>query len=179
MKPGDSRSRRRIGGHAIFLRAINVGGRTVSTRALADALELVNIQAAGTFVSLDARSAAALARAVESALPFETEVIVRAAAELGTAVESLEKIPVPAGAKRFLTLLSTEPEVAPVLPIERPESDWEVRVAAVEGPFVLSLDRKRGERRRFYPNEVVERALGVPATTRGWDTIKKVLDKLG
>ena len=102
----------------------------------------------------------------------------RAEAELRAAVESLARVPVPAGAKRFLTLLGAEPVVAPVLPIERPEGDWEVRITKLEGPFVLSLDRKRGERRRFYPNEVIERALGVPATTRGWDTITKVLEKL-
>jgi uncharacterized protein (DUF1697 family) len=166
--------------HAIFLRAVNVGGKSVPVKALADALGLVNIQAAGTFVCADDRSQVELSRAIERALPFETDVIVRGAAELRAAVSRLGNVPVPGGAKRFLTLLASEPDAAPTLPIERPEDGaWEVRVSAIDGPFVLSMDRKLGERRRFYPNEVVERALGVPATTRGWDTITKVLAKLG
>ena len=167
------------GGHAIFLRAVNVGGNTVKVKALADALELVNIQAAGTFVCKDGRSAAALARAVRNVLPFETDVIVCTGADLRAAVATLAKLPVPAGTKRFVTLLASVPAAPPTLPIERPDGPWEVRVTKIEGPFVLSLDRKLGERRRFYPNEVVERALGVGATTRGWDTITKVLERLG
>lgn len=166
-------------GHAIFLRAVNVGGRTVGVRELADALDLVNIQAAGTFVCAGGRSRSALAKAVRAALPFETDVIVCPAAELRAAVATFAAVPVPAGAKRFVTLLAASPRAAPPLPIEQPPGAWEVRVTQIAVPYVLSLDRKLGERRRFYPNEVVERALGVPATTRGWDTIAKVLEKLG
>lgn len=165
-------------GHAIFLRAVNVGGNTVQVKALADAHDLVNIQAAGTFVCRDGRSATTLARSVQKALPFQTEVIVCAHADLRETVAALAKVEVPDGAKRFLTLLASKPAATPQLPIERPEGEWEVRVAKIEGPCVLSFDRKLGDRRRFYPNEVVERALGVGATTRGWDTITKVLEKL-
>jgi uncharacterized protein (DUF1697 family) len=166
-------------GHAIFLRAVNVGGNTVKVRELADSLELVNIQAAGTFVCTDGRSASALGKAIAKAIGFPTEVIVCPAAELVTAIGKLEKLAPPAGAKRFVTVLAKPPASKPTLPILRPEDAWEVHVTRIEGPYVLSFDRKCGDRRRFYPNEVVEKALKVPGTTRGWDTITKVLEKLG
>lgn len=162
--------------HAIFLRAVNVGGNTVRVKELADALSLVNIQAAGTFVCTDDRKPAALQKAIGKAIGFPTEVIVCPEAELRAAMAKMEKPAPIAGAKRFVTLLAKEGKAT--LPIERPEGEWEVRVVAIHGPYVLSHDRKLGERRRFYPNEVIEKALGVPGTTRGWDTMLKVLEKL-
>ncbi len=37
---------------------------------------------------------------------------------------------------------------------------------------------RRIDARLLYPNEVVERELGVPATTRSWETIGKIRDIL-
>ncbi len=43
----------------------------------------------------------------------------------------------------------------------------------VIGRYALSLRRRLGQR-IIYPNEVVEKSLGVSATTRGWDTIQAI-----
>jgi uncharacterized protein (DUF1697 family) len=157
-----------------FLRAVNVGGRTVRTRELADDLGLVNVAAAGTFVALDARGPAALAAAIRKRLPFETEVIARAGREI---LGLLDGSPFAGGpgadAQRFATFLASEPAALP-LPVDRPEGkDWEVRVVAVIGRCVLTL-RRPGGPRALYPNAVVEKVFGVAATTRGWATLEAV-----
>ena len=41
------------------------------------------------------------------------------------------------------------------------------------GRYALSLRRRLGQG-TIYPNEVVEKSLGVSATTRGWDTIQAI-----
>ena len=60
------------------------------------------------------------------------------------------------------------------LPIERPSGKpWEVRVLRVDGRYAVSLWLRRWAR-ILYPNEVVEKAFGVPATTRAWSTLDAI-----
>jgi hypothetical protein len=69
------------------------------------------------------------------------------------------------------------PRSLPPLPIKQPaDGKWEVRIIAITGRFVLS-GRRPGP---TYSNAVVEKLLGVSATTRNWNTIEavcKVLEK--
>ncbi|MCZ7584518.1 MAG: hypothetical protein M5R36_14865 [Deltaproteobacteria bacterium] len=59
-------------------------------------------------------------------------------------------------------------------PIDRPAGEpWEVRVVGIFGRYVLTWRRRLGER-NLYPNQVIEKELGMPATTRGWDTFMKI-----
>jgi len=157
-----------------FLRAVNLGGKTLRTRQLADELGLVNVAAAGTFVDHDARSATALAAAIRRRLPFETEVITCAGADVLALLEGSPFAASPAvDAQRFASFLARAP-VGLGLPVERPEGkDWEVRIVSVIGRCALSL-RRPGGARDLYPNAVVEKVLGVPATTRGWATLEAV-----
>jgi len=159
---------------AAFLRAVNVGGRTLRARAFAEALGLHNIGAAGTFVSRG--PARGLAQLIRAELPFETEVMVCSAARIAKLVESA---PFPnrgtADRKHYVTILGRAPREVPELPLVRPGAHkWQVRLLAVDGVFALSTWQRRPAERLVYPNAVVEHALGVPATTRGWDTILRV-----
>ena len=52
-------------------------------------------------------------------------------------------------------------------------SCYDARIIGVTGRFALSLHRRLG-RTLVYPNEVVEKNLGVAATTRNWSTISVV-----
>ena len=62
----------------------------------------------------------------------------------------------------------------PKLPLAKPNArDWDVRLIGAEGRFATSLRRRRGKQ-LLYPNPVVEKELGVAATTRGWETILKI-----
>jgi hypothetical protein len=62
-----------------------------------------------------------------------------------------------------------------VLPIEQPAgAKWEMRIVAITGRFALSV-RRIG---KTYSNAVVEKHLGIPATTRSWNTIGAIREIL-
>ena len=74
--------------------------------------------------------------------------------------------------------MGKQPEPIPRLPVDKPSGEeWQVRVVAVYGRFALSFWRRLG-RSIVYPNEVVEKMFGVPATTRSWNTLLKIQDVL-
>lgn len=76
--------------------------------------------------------------------------------------------------KRYVSVLDKRPRSLPALPITQPAIEqWQVKVVGVSGRFVLSLHRRQG-RTLIYPNEVVEKRLGVSATTRNWNTISAI-----
>jgi len=158
--------------HAIFLRAVNVGGSSVtSVAAIAKKLKLKNIGAAGTFVSYGPASAAGLKKEIAKALGFETEIIVVPRPEIRKLVESdpFAKIE---GKQYYVTVLAKKPKDAGALPKEARG----VRYLGVDGRFVLSVvlpDAKPGT-----TPISVEDKLGVAGTARNWSTIKKVAEAL-
>ena len=85
-----------------------------------------------------------------------------------------------AGVKRYVCVLGKpapkafESKLHMAVPTGR---DWQVKVVAGHGRCVLCLHRAVSKR-SLYPNEVVEKMLGVPATTRGWDTIGRIASAL-
>ncbi|MCI0342154.1 MAG: hypothetical protein L0216_13590 [Planctomycetales bacterium] len=163
----------------VFLRAANVGGHALRPKALADDLGLVNIGAAGTFVATGKTAPRRLAAAIRRRIPYETAVMVCPAAEVLRLVRSdpFGARPPAANVKRFVSILEREPRSPPKLPIERPDGGpWEVRVVRLVGRYALSLSLRRPG--GLYPNEVVEKSLGVPATTRGWETVLEVARRL-
>lgn len=164
---------------AIFLRGTNVGGaRVFSPAAFAKSLGLENLGAAGTFVARTGGSAAAVRDRIAKALPFETEVLVVAGTEVDDLVEANPFRALPQDAKPTVTVLVRVPKSLPRFPADFPAgAAWEVRLFPPVGGFVPGCYRVR-DRMRRYPNEVVEKLLGVPATTRGWPTILKLHAKL-
>jgi uncharacterized protein (DUF1697 family) len=166
--------------HVVFLRAANVGGKNVFrpaqlARSLAH-LEVVNVGAAGTFVVRAAASATAIRKEILSRLPFEPAIAVRPASEIAALVKSK-----PFASERFskdvrawVAALCGPPKKRPELPIEAPANrPWSVRFDRIEGAFALGvLHRRPGG--SLFPNQVVEAALGVPATTRWWETFEKL-----
>jgi hypothetical protein len=164
---------------AVFLRGANVGGaRVFKPAAFAAKLDVVNIGAAGTFVARKRSSAAALKKEFAAALPFETEILVCTASEIAALVKRDPFRKLPKDAKPVVTILGAKPKSACKFPFDRPEGPkWEVRLFEIDGAFVPGCYRVFGKL-GHYPNEVVEKALGVPATTRGWPTILSVHAKL-
>ena len=161
----------------VFLRGVNVGGsRTFQPSLIARALaqwDVVNVGAAGTFVIRKPIGEAAVRAGFLAKLPFETHLtICRGRDLLDLAAAKPFSNPPPGSETRpFVSVLAKRPRRLPRLPISAPPGEkWQVRIVEVSGKLVLSLMRRLGKT-MLYPNEVVEKHFGVPATTRNWNTI--------
>jgi uncharacterized protein (DUF1697 family) len=163
----------------VFFRAVNVGGhQTFQPGKLARELErygVVNIGAAGTLVVRESVTEAKLRAEILRRLPFKPELMICPARDVLALAraEPFRDAPVGKDVTRFVSVIRKPPRTSPPLPIEQPPGDkWEVRIVAITGRFVLSL--RRPGRTRVYSNAVVEKHLGVPATTRNWNTIAAI-----
>lgn len=171
--------------HVVFMRGVNVGGHktfrpAVLARDMAS-LDAVNIGAAGTFVVRGNISEANLRAEFLRRLPFKPDIMIcpsRAVAELVDS-DPFKDAAVPPEAKRFLTVVQKPIRKRPEMPIDMPAGRaWEVRILAIRGLFIMSLWRRMGKG-VLYPNEVVEKTFGIPATTRNWNTLTAIRQILG
>jgi uncharacterized protein (DUF1697 family) len=164
----------------VFLRGVNVGGhKAFQPSRLAKELAhlgAINVGAAGTFVIPGAIGQGALRAEILERLPFAAEVMICPAREV---IELAGSEPFPKGRanedlRRFVSVMGKRPGRLPELPIHQPPGDaWEVKVVGVSGRFALSLWRPTGRPFRD-PNAIVEKRIGVSATTRNWNTIVKI-----
>ncbi len=139
-----------------------------STAAFAKKLGLVNIGAAGTFVSRRPVAATAIARE----LPFEMDIAVRPAAEVLRLVDGGPP-KAPAGAILFVSVALRPPTKRATLPFETPAgSGWAVRAMERRGAFVICA-RRIDVQRGVDLSAVLARAFGVPFTTRSWGTMER------
>lgn len=163
----------------VFLRAVNVGGAN-RCRPAAIAKELakfgvVNIGAVGTFVVREDVSEPVLRAAIVQKLPFKCEIMICPARDI---IKLASKNPFsrqPSGPDivRFVSVLAKRLRKLPPLPLNLPaEDDWLLKVIAIQGRFVLGLYRRQMKAIGYLGK--IEKRLGVPVTTRSWNTIEKV-----
>ena len=165
----------------VFFRAVNVGGHqkfqpSVLAKQLAE-FGVVNIGAAGTFVVRENVSQTKLSDEILRRLPFKPELMICPARDVLALAGGNWFGAAPAGKDvgRFVSVLQKAPRTKPPLPLEQPAgAKWEVRIVAITGRFALSV-RRLGQ---TYSNAVVEKHLGVPATTRNWNTIEAIREVL-
>jgi uncharacterized protein (DUF1697 family) len=163
-----------------FLRGVNVGGRnTLRPTELARGLapwEVASVGAAGTLVVRGAPSPAAVRRAILARLPFEPAIAIRPAGEVLALVARapFRGTRAPGDSRAWVTVLDGRPRARPRLPLSAPAgAAWSVRFLRLEGAFAIGFWRRRPGGFVF-PSHVVERATGVAATTRWWETIERV-----
>jgi uncharacterized protein (DUF1697 family) len=168
----------------VFLRGVNVGGhKAFQPSALArdlEDLDVVNVGAAGTFVIRKPVSQGILRAELLRRLPFTAELMISPARDVIDLTSGQPFHDEHSGKEvsRFVSVLAKRPRTLPALPICQPAGDkWQVKVIRVPGRFALSLHRRLG-RTAAYPNEVVEKNLGVSATTRNWNTISAICNIL-
>jgi uncharacterized protein (DUF1697 family) len=166
----------------VFMRGVNVGGhkafRPSSIVEPLRALEVASIGAAGTFVVRADASADEIRRAFARALPFEAPLMICSDRDLGALLKADPFSGASEADGQFISILERRPAKNPPLPLNVPEGrEWMVALIAVRGCFVASLMRRLGSR-MLYPNEVVEKRLGIAATTRGWPTFLKLREAL-
>ncbi len=164
----------------IFLRAVNVGGANrCQPAAIAKQLAkfgVVNIGAVGTFVVRESVSESTLRSAIEKKLPFKCEIMICSATEI---IKLASKDPFAGQTSgptitRFVNILAKRLPSPPPLPLSLPsDGDWLLRVIAIENRFVLGLYHRQMKAISYLGK--IEKLLGVPATTRNWNTMEKIV----
>ena len=164
----------------VFLRAVNVGGANRCQPAqIAKQLSkfgVVNIGAVGTFVVREDVSESTLRAAIAKKLPFKCEIVICPAREvIKLASENpFVRQPSDQNVTRFVNVLAKRLPSPPPLPLSLPsDDDWLLKIVAIEGRFVLGLYRRQMKAISYLGK--IEKLLGVPATTRNWNTIERVV----
>ena len=167
----------------VFLRAVNVGGHNpFRPSILAKELsgyDVVNIGAAGTFVVRKAVSPEKFRRGLLDRLPFPAEVMICEGRTLASLAANDPFAGEPSGPDivRFVSVLSKAPSRLPPIPLTVPtEGEWVVRIIGCRNRFLFGL-YKRQMKTISYLNQV-EKVVGIPATTRNWNTITAILKAL-
>jgi uncharacterized protein (DUF1697 family) len=173
-----------------MLRGVNVGGHNmIKMDALRDLYESLKLRDPQTYVQsgnvvfeTDDRDLAALAARIEQAIErkfgFRVSVILRTAAEMqdAAAKNPFEARPGIEPSKLAVTFLAS-----------RPSAEARTRLLAIEtAPEEMRIDGR--ELYTYYPNgmarpklswPLVERTLGIPGTSRNWNTVTKLLEMAG
>jgi uncharacterized protein (DUF1697 family) len=140
--------------------------------------DVVNIGAVGTFVVREDVSESTLHAAITKKLPFKCEIMICAACDVVRLASKnpYEEQPSGPNITQFVSVL-TKPIPLPVsltLPLALPsDEDWLLRIITIQNRFVLGVYRRQMKAISYLGK--LEKLLGVPATTRSWNTIEKVL----
>ena len=163
----------------VFLRGVNVGKANRCQPAVIASqlsrLGVINIGAVGTFVVRGDVSESALRAAIAKKLPFKCEIMICPARDI---IKLATKDPFaqqPSGPDitRFVNVLAKRLREPPVLPLSLPsDDDWLVKIIAIQDRFILGLYRR--QMKAISHLGKIEKLLGIPATTRNWNTIEKV-----
>ena len=163
----------------VFLRGVNVGKANRCQPAMIarqlSSLGVVNIGAVGTFVVRENVSESALRSAIAKKLPFKCEIIICPARDI---IKLALKDPFAGQSSdpnitRFVNVLAKRLPSPPPLPLCLPsDDDWLLKIIAIENRFVLGLYRRQMKAISYLGK--IEKLLGVPVTTRSWNTIEKI-----
>jgi len=160
----------------VFMRGVNVGGhRTFRPSVLASGmreLDVVNVGAAGTFVVRKRIGRAKLRAELLKRVPFEAKIMICTGDEILDLIASdpFASQPAKPDIVRFVSVLAKPSQALISTPADIPPSgEWSVKILATKGPFVLGLYRRNMKAIGYLGQ--LDRILGVPATTRNWNTI--------
>ena len=171
-----------------FLRAINVRGHaSVHAAALVTAFESAGCTDVRTYIQSGnvafrppAGQSAAVFASIRVALRRvigETPIVLfRSARELAALVDAnpFGALEDDSGAKLYVGFLSRRPWHPIEIPIEWPPESMTVTGASGREVFIVSRQKPNGV--YAIPNPLIEAALGVPATTRNWSTVSKLVE---
>jgi len=159
---------------------VNVGGANRCQPALiAKQLAkfgVVNIGAVGTFVVRKNVSESTLRSEIKKKLPFNAEIMICPARDILKLAKKnpFSRQPLGPDITRFVNVLARRLAAPPSLPLSLPsDDDWLLKILAIENRFVLGVYRRQMKAISYLGK--IEKQLGVPATTRNWNTIEKVV----
>ena len=178
--------------YVMFLRAINVAGHaTVKMTDLKDAFLSGGCQGVTTliqsgnviFESAEKNTAALFQNIrgeLRDLLGGEPEMVTRTVRELERMHERapFKRLKAEPDAKLYVAFLARKPSsrIQPTFPLVVPKEGLEAIAMTDREVFVVSRRKENG----FYgfPNGFIEKELGVPATTRNWSTVTRIIELL-
>jgi uncharacterized protein (DUF1697 family) len=163
----------------VFLRGVNVGKANrcqpaVIARQLSK-LGLINIGAVGTFVVRQNVSESALRAAIAKKLPFKCEIMICPARDIIklTSKDPFSGQPSGPDITRFVSVAARRLQALPPVPLSLPsDGDWLLKIIAIQNRFVLGLYRRQMKAISYLGK--MEKLVGIPLTTRNWNTIEKI-----
>ncbi len=171
-----------------FLRAINVGGHAIVKMSdLKDAFAAAGCKGVSTFIQsgnvifeASAQNAAAVFQRVRlklrALLGDEPGLFFRTARQVETIVRGapFKRYEAEPGIKLYVAFLSQKPRGKPRFPLRLPKEALEAVALKSLEVFIVSRRKKSG----FYgfPNNFIEKELGVSATSRNWTTVTKIVE---
>ena len=178
--------------YVTFLRAINVAGHaTVKMTDLKDAFVAAGclgvttlIQSGNVIFESTEKNTGALFQNMRAQLRDlvggEPEMITRTVRELERMEERapFKRLKTERDAKLYVVFLARAPssKLKPKFPLVLPKEKLEAIAMTDREVFIVSRRKKNG----FYgfPNNFIEKELGVSATTRNWSTVTKIVEFL-
>jgi uncharacterized protein (DUF1697 family) len=168
--------------YVALLRKINVGGQNLikmdALRAAFEAAGLKNVrtfQQAGNVV-FEGRYANKLEKLVSQAFNTDVRLLVFSLDELAklTKQDPFKRVKPGEDVMLCVVFLFDEPATLPKLPLKSQTDNLELIRVKDRAAFVVARRKKSGW--FGFPNNFVEKQLGVTATTRQWSTVKKLID---
>jgi uncharacterized protein (DUF1697 family) len=166
----------------VFLRGVNVGGhKTFRPSELAKELaqfDVVNIGAAGTFVVRKPVSQSLLRAELLRRLPFNAEIMICSDREILNlaSADPFRDQDSDKDIVRFVSVLARRTTI-PSVPLSLPSDDeWLLKIIEVRNRFVLGLYRRQMKVLGCFSK--LEKQIGVPVTTRNWNTITAIVKVL-
>jgi uncharacterized protein (DUF1697 family) len=176
--------------YVTFLRAINVAGHAiVKMTDLKSAFECAGcanvetlIQSGNVVFESAEKKRTALFQNIQTELRSlvgdQPVLMTRTARELERVMEAapFKRSKAPPDAKLYVAFLARKPTSRPKFPLVLPKEELEAIAMTDREVFIVSRRKKNG----FYgfPNNFIEKELGVSATTRNWSTVTKIVDQL-
>jgi uncharacterized protein (DUF1697 family) len=167
--------------YVALLRGINVGGKNLmkmdALRAAFEAAGLKNVrtfQQAGNIV-FEGTNVNRLEKLVSQAFNTDLRLLVLTVTELAKIVEQDPFKRIRGGDVMLcVVFLFDEPATLPKLPVKSISDKLELIAVRDRAAFVVARRKKTGW--FGFPNNFVEKQLGVTATTRQWSTVRKLID---
>jgi uncharacterized protein (DUF1697 family) len=174
--------------YVAFLRGINVAGqKLIKMEKLARIFASMGFHNVRTYIQCgnvifdhasgnSVRLRKKIERTLQDVLGYEVTVILRPLAEVKAIVERnpFRKIKADDGVMLCVVFLCAEPPTKPKLPLISATEKLEVFEVRDRAAFIVARRKKSGW--FGFPNNFVEKELGVLATTRQVTTVRKIVD---
>src|SRR6185312_4662078 len=173
--------------HIAFLRGINVSGSKLikmeELRPMFEALKFKNvktyIQSGNVLFDTKETDEAALNKKIEKhlhkCLGYEVTVVLRTLEEIAEIIKKnpFPKVTVGKELQLYVSFLHTKPDAKLTAALIALKNEYEEFI--VKNREVYCLCSKKADGTRLFSNTLVEKKLQLPATTRNWATVNKVL----